>query len=231
MTRRLLVSIALMTLPTATAAQPPAAQPVVVVRGEGEVRQAPDVAFVSLATETRGKTAREAQSLGATAMSAVHQRLAAAGVPKDALRTLSYDLHPQFDFIDGKQVPRGFLARNVIEVRADDVAKVGEYLETAIGAGGTTVQGVRFDVKGRKELERQAVARAVADARARAAAAAEGAGGTLGPVLRVEEDGVARPVEAPAYRMAAAMAADAAPPIAAGETVIRATVTLTAALK
>ena len=93
--------------------------PVVVVRGEGEVRATPDLAFITLATEHRAQTSKEAQAQGAAAMASVQQRLLAAGVPKDAIRTLSYDLQPQFDFSSGRQVPRGFLARNVIEVRAE----------------------------------------------------------------------------------------------------------------
>ena len=131
-------------------------------------------------------------------------------------------------------MPRGFLARNVIEVRADDVARVGELLELAVTAGGTAVQGVRFDVKARQQLERQAITRAVADARARAAAAAEGAGGRRGAVVRIEEAGVvSRPIEQPMMRMAAdsIAAAPPPPPIAAGEAVIRAMVTLTATIK
>lgn len=233
MIRSLLTCTILVASAAAAQAQPPAAPPpVVVVRGEGEVRVPPDVAFLSIATEHRGRTAREAQSQGATAMAAVQQKLTGAGLAKDAIRTTSYDLQPQFDFVDGKQVARGYLARNVIEVRADDVSRVGELLELAIGAGGTSVQGIRFDVKARTQLERQAITRAVADARARATAAAEGAGATVVAVVRIEEDGVvSRPVEAPVYRMAAAMAADAAPPIAAGEAVIRATVTLTVSIK
>lgn len=209
------------------------APPVVVVRGEGEVRAQPDVAFITLATEHRGATAKDAQAQGATAMTAVQQRLAGAGLAKDAIRTLSYDLQPQFDYVSGKQVPRGFLARNVIEVRADQVGRVGELLEIAVTAGGTSVQGVRFDVKDRTQLERQAITRAVADARARAAAAAEGAGASIVAVVRIEEDGVvSRPIEQPMMRMAAdSIAAAPPPPIAAGEAVIRATVTLTATIK
>jgi uncharacterized protein len=234
MTRHLLLSISLVACTSVASAQSPApSPPVVVVRGEGEVRAVPDVAFLSIATEHRAQTAKEAQSQGATAMAAVQQKLAGAGIAKDALRTLTYDLQPQFDYVNGKQVARGYLARNVIEVRADDVARVGELLEMAITAGGTTVQGIRFDVKARQQLERQAITRAVADARARAAAAAEGAGAAIVAVVKIEEAGViSRPIEQPMMRMAAdSVAAAPPPPIAAGEAVIRATVTLTATIK
>jgi uncharacterized protein len=208
------------------------APPTVVVRGEGEVRAAPDVAFVTIGAEFRAATPKEAQALSAKAMSAVQQRLMAANVPKDAIRTLTYDLQAQFDFSSGKQVPRGYMARNVIEVRLDDIQTVGEMLELAVAAGGTSVQGVRFDLKQRAALERDALTRAVADARARAEAAAKGVGAAVVAVLRIEEGGVnVRPMEAPMFRMAADSVAAAAPPIAAGDTVIHASVTLTAAIK
>jgi uncharacterized protein YggE len=220
--------------PLAVVAQPaPPAAPVVVVRGEGEVRAAPDVAFVTIGAEFRAQTPRDAQAQASTAMTAVQQRLASAGVPKDAVRTLTYDLQAQFDYTTGKQVPRGYQARNVIEVRLADIAKVGEILEVAIAAGGTSVQGVRFDLKQRAALERTALTRAVADARARADAAAEGAGATVVAVVRIDEAGTnVRPPEQPMMRMAAdTFAAAPPPPIAAGETVIHASVTLTAAIK
>ena len=51
--------------------------------GEATVRRAPDVAFVSIAVETRARTPRETQQLNADAMSAVQQRVAkAAGLTK-----------------------------------------------------------------------------------------------------------------------------------------------------
>lgn len=234
MMRRALVvaGMAVASVAVAGAQSTAPAPPTVVVRGEGEVRAAPDVAFVTIGAEFRAATPKEAQGLSAKAMTAVQQRLTAAGVPKDAIRTLTYDLQAQFEFTSGKQVPRGYQARNVIEVRLDDIQTVGEILELAVAAGGTSVQGVRFDLKQRAALEREALTRAVADARARADAAAKGAGATVVAVLRIEEGGVnVRPVEAPMFRMAADTVAASAPPIAAGDTVIHASVTLTAAIK
>ena len=214
-------------------AQPTASAPaMVVVHGEGEVRAVPDVVFVTIGAESRAPTPKDAQAASAKAMTAVQDRIVAAGVPKVAIRTLSYDLQPQFDYTNGKQVPRGYLARNVIEVRLDDLAKVGEVLELAVAAGGTSVQGVRFDVKARAALEREALTHAVADARARAEAAAKGAGATVEAVVRIEEAGLGGRPEPVMMRLAAApMAGDAAPPVAPGETIIRASVTLTARLK
>ncbi|MBL8137701.1 MAG: SIMPL domain-containing protein [Acidobacteria bacterium] len=235
MTRLSVLALVVVLTPAVAAAQAPAVAgaPTVVVRGDGEVRAVPDLAWVGLGTEHTAPTPKEAQAVVAKAMTAVQQKLAAAGVAKDAMRTTAYDVQARIDWVNGKQVPRGYMARHAIEVRVDDLARVGELLELAIGAGGTSVQGVRFDLKERARLERDALTRAVADARARADAVAAGAGSAIAGIVRIEEAGLSGGGPEPVMmRMAAApMAGDAAPPVAPGETVIRATVTLTARLK
>ncbi len=220
--------------PAAAQAPPPAAPatPTVVARGDGEVRAVPDMALIVIGAEQLAKTPKEAQTAVATAMTAVQQRITTAGVPKDAIRTTAYDVQAQFDYGNGRQTLRGYMARHSIEVRVDDVSRVGALLEVAIAAGGTSVQGVRFDLKQREALEREALTKAVANARARAEAMAAGAGSAIAGVVKIEEAGAMPMPEPVMMRMAAApMMADAAPPVAPGETVIRASVTLTARLK
>ncbi len=234
MMRATVVTFALATLvPALAAAQAAAPAPTVVMRGEGEVRAVPDMAYIGLGTEHTAPTPKEAQAVVAKAMTAVQERLTGAGVPKDAIRTTAYDVQARVDWVNGKQVPRGYLARHAIDVRVDDLARVGDLLELAINAGGTSVQGVRFDLKQRATLEREALGRAVADARARAEAVAAAAGSTVAGIVRIEESGVGGgPEPMVMSRMAEVrMAGDAAPPVAPGETVIRASVTLTVRLK
>jgi hypothetical protein len=90
---------------------------------------------------------------------------------------------------------------------------------------------VRFDLKDRGTLEREALRLAVSDARARAEAAATGAGMSIDRVVRVEEQ--RQSFQPPMPFMAAREASQAgdAPPIAAGQMELRAQVTLTAVLK
>lgn len=211
--------------------QDPALVPTIVAQGTGEVRAVPDVAFIAVGVEQNAKTPKEAQAATAKAMTAVQQRLIASGVPKDAVRTTALDVQAQFDWVNGRQVPRGYLSRHHVEVRVDDVSRAGEVLDLVVGAGGTSVQGVRFDLKARVMLEREALTKAVADARARVDAMAAGAGATVTGILRIEEG--ARFGGGPEPMMMRMAAADAAPapPVAPGETVIRATVTVTARVK
>jgi uncharacterized protein YggE len=211
-----------------TASEPP----VVVARGEGVVKRAPDQAWVTIAAESRAKTPGEAQKLNADAMSAVMQKLKGVGLPADAIQTTAYELRPEFDYANNRQTLRGYVARNAIEVRVDDLPKLGQVLDVSVGAGATSVSGIRFDLKDRPGVEQIALQRAVADARAQADTAAQAAGMKVDRVLRIEvhREGPIPPPR-PTMAMRAEMAASAEPPIAPGELEVKASVTMTAGIR
>jgi hypothetical protein len=208
--------------------------PVVVSSGEAVVKRAPDRAWVTVTAESRARTPTEAQKLNAEAMSAVLQKLKGAGLPADAIQTRGYDLQPEYDYNEGRQRLRGYLARNSVEVRVDELARVGELLDIAVTSGATSVGGVRFDLKDRSGAEREALRLAVEDARRRADAAASGAGMKVDRVLRISEqraDVVPPPRPYMMEARTSAMKADAAPPVAPGELEIQANVTLVCAIR
>ena len=207
-------------------------EPVIVTTGEGVVKMATDRVWVTIAAESRAKSPREAQRANADAMKAVLDKLKGLGLPSDAIRTSGYDLQPQFDYVNGRQSLREYLARNTIEVRVDDVSRAGEVLDAAVGSGATSVSGVRFDLKDRSAAEREALKKAVADARGRADAAAAGAGMKVDRVVKIEEQRVMIPEPRPIMMTRQSMVAESAgPPISAGELEIRSTVTMTSSIK
>ena len=206
---------------------------VVVTMGEGIVKRAPDQASVTIAAESRAKTPGEAQKLNADAMSAVMQKLKGVGLPAEAIQTSAYELRPEFDYANNRQTLRGYVARNAVDVRVDDLPKLGQVLDVAVGAGATTVSGIRFDLKDRAGTEQLALQRAVADARAQANVAAQAAGLKVDRVLRLEvHREAAMPPPRPMMNMRAEMAvASAEPPVAPGELEVKAKVTMTTAVK
>jgi len=213
------------------AAAATSSEPVIVTSGEGVVKMAPDRVWVTIAAESRAKSPREAQRANSDAMKAVLDKLKALGLPADAIRTSGYDLQPQFDYVNGKQSLREYLARNTVEVRVDDTTRAGEVLDAAVGSGATSVSGVRFDLKDRTAAEREALKKAVADARARADAAAAGAGMKVDRVVKIEEQRVMIPEPRPMMMARQSMVAEAAPPMSPGEMEIRAMVTMTSSIK
>jgi len=223
----LLIAPAIASAQQNTAPEPP----VVITSGEGLVQAVPDRAWITVTAESRAGNPRDAQRRNSEAMTPVLDKLRAAGIPADAIRTVGYDLQQEWDYVNNQRTSRGYVARNTIEVRVDSIERVGELLEMAVGSGATSVGGVRFDLKNRARLERDALRLAVEDARARADAAAAGAGRSIDRIVRIDASSGGAPVPLPRMAMLREQAASDAPPIAAGQMEIRAQVTLTSALK
>jgi uncharacterized protein YggE len=228
-----LAAICLVSCSAPLMAQDSQQNPVIVTTGQAEVKRAPDRAWVTIVAESRSKDPKEAQSLNVAAMTGVMEKLKGMNLGAEAVRTTAYELHPEFDYDRGKQTLRGYLARNAIEVRVDDIARTGDVLGTAVESGATSVGGLRFDLKDREAAEREALRLAVRDARARADAAASGAGVQIGRVQRVEEQRGGPEPPRPMMRQMTteSLSADMAPPITPGTIEIRSTVTMTVLIR
>jgi len=210
-----------------------AKQPVLVTHGQASVKRAPDQAWVSIAAESRASASADAQRLNAEAMQAVTAALAKTGLPADAIRTTGYSLQPEIEYNNGRGRVRGYVARNQVEVRVDDLKKLSAVIDAAGASGATSMAGLRFDLADRATVEREALRLAVQDAMTRARAMASGAGVNVGSIVRIDDQYQASP---PVYAMGAGggargMAAAVETPISAGELEIRAQVTLTVAIR
>ncbi len=220
-----LMSIVLLSASAAFAQGSPPSPPVIVTHGEATIKRAPDQAWVGIAAETRAGAPAEAQRTAAEAMKGVQSALAKVGLPADAIRTTGYSLQPDMEYVNGRGRVKGYVVRNQIEVRVDDLQKLGAVIDAAGGSGATSMSGLRFDLKDRAAAEREALTLAVRDAMARARALASGAQITLGEILRIEDAGeVRQPM--PYMAMRAESAAPAQTPVSPGEMEIHSQVTV-----
>ena len=212
---------------------------VVVASGEHRIKVAPDQAWAIVALQTRDPKAPEARRLGAAAMTTVIAALRKTGLSADAIQTIGFSLQPDYEYVNGRQRMKGFIVSNQVQVRIDDVSKVADVLDAVGGltlpASSTiTIAGLRFDLKDRASVERDALKGAVEDAMGRAKAMAAGAGLSLGRTLRISEGGeIAPKFDQPQMMMArqANMAESVATPIEPSDIEIRAHVTLTIEIK
>ena len=204
---RLIVSVFVLALPALAAGQAAPAQssePTVVVAGEGVVHAVPDRAWITIGAESRASSAREAQRRNTELMTPVLDKLRAAGLPADAIRTVGYDVQYEWDFVNNKRVGRGYVARNTVEARVDAIDRVGEFLEIAAGSGATSLGGVRFDLKNRAQLQKEALKLAVEDARGKAEAVAAAAGRGINRILQIAEQAAGDDTPRPMFRQMAA---------------------------
>src|SRR6187401_3384365 len=171
------------------AAPPPQNPPVIVTRGEASLKRAPDQAFVSIAAEARAATPAEAQRNAADSMKAVQAAISKAGISSEAVRTTGYSMQPDMEYTNGRSRVRGYIVRNQLEVRVDDLEKLAGVIDAAGQSGATSMAGLRFDIKDRATVEREALRLAVQDAMARARAIASGANAQIGAIVRIDEQG------------------------------------------
>lgn len=210
-------------------------QPVISTRGQAVIKRAPDQAFVSIAAESRATLPADAQRANAEAMQSVNSALSKAGLPSDAIRTTAFSLQPDMEYTNGRSRVRGYIARNQVEVRVDDLRKISAVLDAAGTSGATSIAGLRFDIKDRASLERDALKMATEEAMTRAKAMASGAGRDLGAVVRIDDQYQSTPT--PMYSMRAAggggggTMAMPESPVNPGELEIRAQVMLTVVIR
>jgi uncharacterized protein YggE len=212
-------------------AAPPSQQsPVIVTRGEASLKRAPDQAFVSIAAEARAASPAEAQRNAAESMKAVQAAISKAGIDNDAVRTTGYSMQPDMEYTGGRSRVRGYIVRNQLEVRVDELQKLGGVIDAAGQSGATSMAGLRFDIKDRATIEREALRLAVQDAMARARAIASGANAQLGAIVRIDEQGGYEP---PQIQTMAAMRMEKAAdtPVSPGELEVRAQVQLTVGIR
>lgn len=212
-------------------AQP--AAPVVVADGEAIVKRAPDRAWLSMAVESRDVRSTEARRKNAEAMKTVHDVLRGAGVPQNAIRTTGFSVSPEMEWKDGRGTLRGYVVRNQIEVRVDNLDRLPDLLDAVNSPRGValSVEGPRFDLKDEASVAQEALRLAVEMAMSRAQAMAAGAKRQLGQVLRIEEPTANVGLPQPMFAMRAAAPAEPQTPIIPGELDVRARVTITVELK
>ncbi len=235
--KTLLLTILIVLLPVSSHAQ---AQPLpsIVAQGASVVKAAPDQAWATVAVETRDAKAPEARRLSAIAMTSVMAALKSAGLPADAIKTTGFSLNPDYEYVSGRQRMRGFIVNNQVQVRIDDVTKVAEVLDavgglTLAASSNLTIANLRFDLKDRAQLERDALRLAVEDAMANVKAMAAGAGVATGRISRIDQMGGSPKFQEMQQPMMA-MARDGAAvstPISPSEIEIRSAVVLTVEIK
>ena len=233
--KRAIVVGMLLALPQVVAAQQVERPPerTIHVQATATVEREPDRAVVLLAVESTGSNAREAAEANARRMDAVIAAIRRAGIPESNIRTVSYNLQPQYarpDRDNPNAEPRitGYRGSNMVQVTIDDVSRTGPVIDAAIQAGANRVAGLNFELKDPQAARREALRLAVARARADAEAIAEAAGQVLGPPLTIHtNEWQPSPKYVPMMDARAEMAQAVPTPVEAGTLSISAMVMIT----
>ncbi len=174
--------------------------PQIVTRGTGQVTLAPDHAQLQLGVEVIDSTASLAASRHADVLRAVIDTLLDMGFARESLPTVGYTVVPHYEFRPDGRHQVGYEARTTVRPTIWELARIGEIIEAALGAGATTIRFVRFHSSAAGAARDSAVAMAVAEARHDAEVLARAAGGTLCPLLELTTEAGRQRIAAASFR-------------------------------
>ena len=209
-----------------TVLSPDQQAPAIDVSGSGTASAAPDVAVLTLGVEAEADSVGEARAQAAEAMDAMLAALKDGGVADEDIQTTRFSVQPRFDFIEQRQVLRGFAVDNIVSVKIRSIDDTGELIDAALAAGGTLarIESVRFTIDDPSSLEDEARQEAMAEARRKAETLAQAAGVNLGRPRSISETGGQLPDQFRGFDEAFADAELAATPIELGELEVRVSV-------
>ena len=144
--------------------------------GQGEIQAEPDRAAVTLGVESRKPKMEEARAEVAKTVDAVLKLTRDLKIDPKYVRTTRVNVQPEYNWDNNARERNliGYYVSRQVEVDLRDLEKLGQLLERSFDLGVNQVGDPRLDSSKRHELEREALAKAVADARLNAEAVAQG---------------------------------------------------------
>ena len=163
--------------------------------GHGEISVSPDIAVIRLGVETTGENLSRIQADNARISQAVIQALQRMGITD--IKTSQYSIDKVFDFVEGRQIDRGYSVRNILELRTNNLEAAGNIIDTAVNAGANIVDLITFDISNREYYYQQALNMAIMNAiqKAKSITMNLGISSTPVPVNIVENTAMLFPVQ------------------------------------
>lgn len=193
------------------------------VQGEGKLTAVPDQAVITLGVVTEKTELRTAQSDNVTAITGIIQSIRQLNVPQEQIQTVEYRIDTHYDYIDGKQIFRGYQVTHMLQITTSHVGQAGTIVDTAVENGANHIGGITYYVAQPAYYEKQALSLAVRNAMDKALTVAHTMGITIEVVpSRVQE--LNHSGFAPMPLAASAMKTSAATPLQPGQLTITASV-------
>jgi len=164
------------------------------VEGNGSIKVRPDIAVVIMGVVTENKELNQAQEENTKRMTTVLRSLHENGIPSEDIQTQFYNIIPQYDFIEGKQVFRGYKVEHNLEVTIRDMSRIGKIIDDAVQNGINQVSSFRFSIGNPSVYYQQALNAAVDDALKKAGTLGSKTGVPITPLM-FQAAGAATPVQ------------------------------------
>lgn len=191
------------------------------VSATGETSRTPDFASVGAGVVTQADTVDAAMRDNAARMNQVLAALRNAGIAERDIQTSRVSLAPQYRY-EENHAPAivGYQANNSVSVKVRDLARLGRVLDALIAPGANQINGPDFGIEHPEAAYAEARREAVRKALTQAQTYADALGVKVRRIVRINESSAGTNQPMPRMRAMAAPIADAATPIASGETTL-----------
>lgn len=132
--------------------------------GEGNVKATPNLAIITLGAVTENRDLEAARYANANKTKSIIKTLKNNGIQDEDIQTDSFSIVPQYDYVDGNKVFKGYKVENILKVNINDVEKIGEIIDAAIRAGANLVKNISFTVKNPEQYYKKALNLAIENA-------------------------------------------------------------------
>lgn len=192
---------------------------VIVLEGHGQVSTVPDTVVIQLGILTTGADLTAIQAENAVTSQKVLEAMESLGVSD--IKTASYSIERNIDYMEGKEVDRGYTVSHIFEIRTHETAQAGSLIDAAVSSGANTVDFIAFESSRQDFFYQQALNLALMDAIQKSISVARSLGLTREPApVRIVENSVP-PISPVRFRAEAA-----GTPIVPGSLTVEASVTV-----
>lgn len=160
------------------------------VNGQSQINVVPDLITVNFYIETSANSASEAKDKNTESYNLLVDALTEIGIAEEEIKTSSFSVNPEYDWINGKRVDKGYVARHYITVEqsSDNSENIGKIIDAGVNAG-ALISYINFELS--EELQNQkkseATLKATEDAKIKAESMVEGLGKRLGRIVLVSD--------------------------------------------
>ena len=161
----------------------------------GKIAVTPDIAKVTVGIEAEGQILKRVQDDVNIRSKKLTDELKKLGVEEKNIKTVSYNVYPEYDYQNSPYRINGYRISTSYEVKIEDFEKINDAVVVATNNGANMIGNISFEVndKTKEELTNKAREEAIDKAKTKAKDLANSAGITLGKIINVSESGGSEP--------------------------------------
>lgn len=162
-------------------------RPHIYIEGSAEIEVVPDKMTISVGLSAEDMDVETAKKNVDDRSRKLLQALKSQRIDASDIGTTALQISPVYDYVEGRQVPRGYKVYRQVEVTLNNLEHYGELMQALMDAKVSNTVSTNLSVSDEKTVTDRALIEALGDARKRATAVVESGGETLGKVWSISE--------------------------------------------